>query len=199
MAIFKLKRLAPAAIERQIEAARNLPADGPGLPALPGSANPQRHAAGFRRDSSRSLLGRGEPMFLAAKRAFKRWAPFDLGWVRVANPAALIVPGQIVAVEARTLGLWTMNLSRIVEVTDVACMFGFLYSTTERHVEQGEERFVLHYDAATGDVWYELEAVSRPRAPLARLGYPVTRAFQHRFARDSHRRMKESVSSQLGG
>ncbi len=118
---------------------------------------------------------------------------FDLGWVRVANPNASIAPEQIVAVEAHSLGLWTLNLSRITETVDTPTRFGFLYATTEMHVEQGEERFLLELDAATGKVCYDLEAVSRARDPLARLGFPVTRAFQHRFARDSHRRMWEEV------
>lgn len=118
---------------------------------------------------------------------------FDLSWLRVANPQARIAPGQIVAVEAHTLGLWTLNLSRIMDIVDTPVTFGFVYGTTQLHVEQGEERFLIELDPATGDVWYELEAVSRPRTMLARLGFPVTRAFQHRFARDSHRRMREEV------
>jgi uncharacterized protein (UPF0548 family) len=62
------------------------------------------------------------------------------------------------------------------------------------HVEQGEERFLLDFDPNTGDLHYELEAVSRPRNLFAWMGYPVTRAFQHRFARDSHRRMRRDAS-----
>ena len=118
---------------------------------------------------------------------------FNLGWVRVANPAAAMHAGQIVAVEALTLGLWTLNLSRILEIVDTQDRFGFLYSTTEFHVENGEERFLLEFDSDSGRVRYLLEAVSRPRNQLAQLGFPVTRAFQRRFARDSHRRMREAV------
>jgi uncharacterized protein (UPF0548 family) len=150
---------------------------------------------GFAQDRLRSRLGQGVPAFLAAKRAFERWVPFDLGWVRVANPESLIALGQIVAVEVKTLGRWTLNLSRIVETFDTATRFGFLYATTEKHVEEGEERFLLEFNPATGSVWYDLEAVSRPRHVLARLGLPVARAFQHRFARDSHRRMREETSA----
>jgi uncharacterized protein (UPF0548 family) len=123
---------------------------------------------------------------------------FDLGWLRVANPSAAIVFGQIVAVEAHSRGLWSINLSRIEEVADTRTRFGFLYATTTMHVEQGEERFLLEFEPTTGDVWYELEAVSRPQNAMARLGLPVTRAFQHRFARDSHRRMKQVVLQSPG-
>ena len=133
-------------------------------------------------------------MFAAAKLAFERWAIFDLGWVGVANPQALIARGEVVAVEVHSLGLWTLNLSRIVEIVDTETTFGFLYATTALHVKMGEERFLLEFDPISGDVWYELEAVSRPRHALARLSYPITRAFQHKFACDSHLRMREVTS-----
>ena len=120
---------------------------------------------------------------------------FNLGWVRVANHEAPIAFGQIVAVEVRALGLWSLNLSRIAEVVDTPTQLGFLYATTALHVEEGEERFLLEFDAATGNVWYQLEAASRPRNALARLGYPITRAFQHKFARDSHQSMRNAVLS----
>lgn len=177
-------------IEKQIEAARYLAVDGPGLLALPRGLRIKNYDPAFALDSSRSLLGKGDAVFNAAKRAFERWAQFDLGWVRVANQEAVIATGHIVAVEVRALGLWTLNLSRVIEVIDTPSAFGFIYSTTKLHVEQGEERFLIEFDRATSDVWYELEAVSRPRQMLARLGFPVTRAFQHRFARNSHRQMK---------
>jgi uncharacterized protein (UPF0548 family) len=121
---------------------------------------------------------------------------FDLGWVRVANPGAEIAVGQAVAVEVRSVGLWSVNVSKIVAVLDTGNHFGFIYATTSMHVEQGEERFLLEFERAPGDVSYDLEAVSRPRSLLARMGFPVTRHFQHRFARDSHRRMREVATAQ---
>lgn len=149
---------------------------------------------GFVRDFSRSKIGHGEAAFAVAKLAFARWAMFDLGWARVTNPSALIAPGQIVAVEVHSLGLWSLNLSRIVEAIDTPTRFGFVYSTTRMHVEEGEEFFLLEFEPSTGDLSYQLEAASRPRNPLAKLGYPVTRALQHRFARESHRRMQKELA-----
>jgi uncharacterized protein (UPF0548 family) len=151
----------------------------------------------FARDRSRSALGSGSRVSAAAKAAFAKWEQFDLGWVRVANPEAAIEVGEIVAVEVRSLGLWTLNLSRIVATIDTPNQFGFIYATTEMHVEEGEERFLLRLDPDSAEVWYELEAVSRPRSLLARIGYPVTRHFQHRFARDSHLRMQASMVATL--
>lgn len=120
---------------------------------------------------------------------------FDIGWVRTANPTATIAAGEIVAVEAHTLGLWTVNLSRIMDVIDEPTEFGFRYATTPDHVEEGVEQFLISLDRNTEAVLYSLKAISRPRAQLARIGYPFTRSFQRRFARDSHARMRQAVAS----
>lgn len=149
----------------------------------------------FAHDRSESCLGTSQSVFAAAKDAFRRWEPFELGWARVANPEARIAIGEFVAVEVISLGLWSLNISRIVDIVDTPERFGFVYATTERHVELGEELFLLRFDGVTGEVRYKLEAASRPRFWMARLGYPATRMLQHRFARDSHRRMREVTDS----
>jgi uncharacterized protein (UPF0548 family) len=136
--------------------------------------------SGFAHDRSRVQLGAGRRVFQSAVRGFEQWKQFDLGWVRVANASAEIRVGSMVAVEVHSLGLWSLNLSQIVEIVREPFLLGFTYKTTPRHV-----------DPDSGAVWYELEAVSRPRSSLARFGFPVTRRFQHRFARDSQRRMRE--------
>lgn len=150
---------------------------------------------GLAHDIFRSELGRGIAAFAAARAAFRRWHEFDLGWVSVLNPDTPIETGALVGVEARTAGLWSVNVSRITETVDTPTAFGFLYTTTALHMEAGQERFVLEFDPTTEAVSYLLEAVSRPRHWLARLGYPFTRAMQHRFARDSHARMRRAVQA----
>lgn len=194
--MFTLTRPSATAVKKQIAAAATLPFVAPPLSSLNGGRAPDsRLPFGFARDFSRSRIGSGEAAFAAAKLAFERWAMFNLGWVRVANPEAIIAVGQLVAVEVHALGIWSLNLSRVTQAVDSPTRFGFIYATTEMHVEQGEERFLLEFDLASGDLFYQLEAVSRPRNSLAWLGFPVTRSFQHRFARDSHRRMLEEGCS----
>jgi uncharacterized protein (UPF0548 family) len=192
---FSLARPAEERVGRLIAAARSLAA-----PAAPEwiSIDAARRSKlaiprGFVRDVSDGLLGNGERVFEAAKLAFRRWAQFDLGWTRVANPEARVELGAVVAVEVRSLGLWSLNLSRIVAKVDSPGCFGFVYATTEKHVEEGEELFLLRLEEGLGEVRYHVEAVSRPRQMLARIGYPITRHFQHRFARESHGRMREVV------
>ncbi len=191
--MFRLTRPTTTEIAQQIAAAEKLPSHEPLLLPLEHGPGERRLPAGFAHDLSRSLLGQGADVFHAAKQAFERWAPFDLGWVRVANPQASVETGQMIAVEIHTFGLWTLNLSRIIDKVETPHRFGFVYSTTPMHIETGQEKFLIEFDPASGDVWYELEALSRPRHPLVQLGFPIVRALQHCFARDSHRGMWEAV------
>jgi uncharacterized protein (UPF0548 family) len=145
---------------------------------------------GYAMDRARCEIGRGPEAFAAARAALGRWEQFNLGWVRVANPEAKIETGEMVAVQAHGLGLWSINVSRILYVIDEPARFGFAYGTTELHVERGEERFLLEIDQDSGAVFYDLLAVSQPAHWLARLGFPYTRSRQRRFARESSRRMQ---------
>ena len=100
---------------------------------------------------------------------------------------AAVVPGTVVAVLVRHLGFWSLNGCRVVYgiAGDDSREFGFAYGTLTNHAEIGEEMFTVSLRPRTGEVSYLIRAVSRPRALLARLGYPVTRSLQARFRRDS--------------
>jgi len=63
--------------------------------------------------------------------------------------------------------------------------FGFAYGTLAGHSEHGEVSFSVEYHAADETVWYDLFSFSRPNDILARLGYPVGRLLQRRFAAES--------------
>jgi uncharacterized protein (UPF0548 family) len=192
--VFRLFRASEDQKEKLLTAAREAPPSSPQLLTLTDGSlgGPPK---GFVRDFSRSEIGRGRHIFMVAREAFQRWEQFDLGWVLVVNPTARIALGQMVAVEAHTACLWSINLSRIVEIVDSPTRFGFMYATTALHVEEGQERFVIDFDPESGSVSYLIEAVSRPRHILARIGYPFSRAMQHRFARDSHARISHCISA----
>ena len=190
--MLRLTKTNSASLEALVELARDVAPSSPSLLALSnGLLGYPPH--GFVHDLSRTDLGSGETLFRAGREAFQRWEQFDLGWVRIANSRPAINPGELVAVEAHTTFVWSVNFSQITEVIDTSSRFGFLYTTTTIHVEEGQERFVLEYDADNGRVSYLIEAVSRPRHFLARIAYPFSRAMQHRFARDSHSRMRRAV------
>lgn len=154
--------------------------------------------AGYVVDHTRINLGDGEKVFAAAKAALARWDHFRLGWVETCPPDIPIKVGKVVAVLARKLGVWWLNACRIVYVVDEdgpVQRFGFAYGTLPDHAESGEERFLAEWDQATGSVWYDVLAFSRPRHLLARLGYPWTRRVQKRFAWDSAAAMVKAVAN----
>ncbi len=103
------------------------------------------------------------------------------------------------AVIARNLGLWLLNACRIVYVVDEEepiQRYGFAYGTLPDHAETGEERFVVERDRASGEVWYDILAFSRPRMLLAWLGYPYVRQVQKRFAKASAAAMLKAVRNE---
>ncbi len=156
--------------------------------------------AGYVVDHTRIKLGEGEKVFTVAKTALERWQQFRLGWVGVSPKDTPIQAGQVVAVLARSLGLWWLNACRIVSVVDEdgpVQRFGFAYGTLPDHAGSGEERFLVEWDREDDSVWYDILAFSRPRHLLARLGYPWVRRVQKRFGRESGavmRRMAGAVA-----
>jgi uncharacterized protein (UPF0548 family) len=156
-----------------------------------------RPPAGFVVDHTRAQLGFGAEDFQAARASLLEWRQFRLGWLELFPADAPIQAGTVVAVLARSLGGWWLNACRIVyEVDDAGppTRFGFAYGTLPDHAERGEERFLVEWDRETGAVWFDILAFSRPRHPLARIGYPWTRRVQKRFARDSATAMRRAVS-----
>jgi uncharacterized protein (UPF0548 family) len=95
----------------------------------------------------------------------------------------------------RACCMWTLNACRIVHVVDEPRRFGFAYGTLPDHVESGEERFIVEWNQDDDTVWYDILAFSRPNHFLTRLGYPLVRRLQKRFARDSAGTMKKAAFS----
>jgi len=119
---------------------------------------------------------------------------FDLDWVELFPTRPLVHIGTTVAVVVRHLGFWSVNISRLIYVIDEVSRYGFAYGTLPCHSEEGEERFLIERDPNTNEVWYDLYAFSRPKHPLARIGFPIARHLQKRFTRESLAAMKRSVT-----
>lgn len=152
--------------------------------------------AGYVVDHTRQKLGQGEAVFEITKQAMQQWQPFQLGWVAPYSIETPITKGEVVVVVARVLGLWWLNACRIVYTIDEQNpnKFGFAYGTLPGHAESGEERFMIEIGDA-GNVWYDILAFSQPNHWLTRLGYPLARRMQKRFARGSVAAMQQAVSS----
>jgi len=157
--------------------------------------------AGFEADHNRIMLGKGENVFQLARAALVQWKMFDIGWVELCWKSAPIKPETTVGILAHHFGFHSLSAARIVYVIDEAgeiARFGFAYGTLKEHLECGEERFMVEWNRDDDSVWYDLFAFSRPQHPLLKLGYPVTRAMQKRFVRDSQVLMRNAVSGADG-
>ena len=104
--------------------------------------------------------------------------------------------GSVVGILVRHFGFWSLSACRIVYVvrgTGETEMYGFAYGTLPAHAERGEERFTVEHHLATGEVWYDLYAFSKPAHLLAKVGYPLGRSVQKRFISESKRAMVKAV------
>jgi uncharacterized protein (UPF0548 family) len=154
--------------------------------------------AGYDLDHNRRLIGHGTGDFEAAKRAIDAWKMFDFDWVRLFAKNSPNTPGKNVAMVARHMGFYSINGCRVVYSLDEAGdiqRYGFAYGTLNCHNETGEERFSVELHSKTGEVWYDLYAFSKPKHPLARIGYFYSRYLQKEFAKASMDAMKRAVKA----
>lgn len=184
--MFLLRPPGREAIARFLAAQRDLPLSY-GDPGLSKTSPP-----GFAVDEERLVVGHGREALDVATRALFEWRHYAFPWVSIHPAGQPVVPGAVVAVVVRHLGFCSMNACRIVEVAQAPERRGFAYGTLPGHAECGEETFAVAIDGS-GVVTYEIRAVSRPRALLARLGRPFTRHLQARFRRVSGREMRRAV------
>lgn len=146
-------------------------------------------------DRYRVRLGQGSRVFAAACDALRSWQMFRVGWVEIHPDTPPVTESEPVAVLIRACGLWWLNAAKIVYVDDRQSsrrQFAFAYGTLEQHAERGEERFCVHW-TDDDSVWYELTAVSQPGHWYTRLGLPLVRRLQRRFAADSQHAMLTAV------
>jgi uncharacterized protein (UPF0548 family) len=187
--MFSILRPSPRDIARFLAASRDLPLSYEPV-GLALAAN-----ASFDADETIIALGSGAAVYKRAIEALCVWTQFDLGWVELYPRHAPIETGSVVAVLIRHVGFWSLNGCRVVYGigNDVAHEFGYAYGTLSNHGECGEEVFKVTMDQVSGQVSYVIRAASRPRAMLARLGYPIARHLQARFRRDSARVMQQAA------
>lgn len=154
-----------------------------------------RVLARYNVDQNRIVIGRGQSDWETAKTAIRSWRMFDISWVEICRPLTPIRKGENAAILIRHFGFYSLNAARIVYTIDEPNRFGFAYGTLEDHGESGEERFLVDMDAVSGEVSYDLLAFSTPNHLLARLGYPLTRLLQKRFAENSKAAMCRAMQS----
>jgi uncharacterized protein (UPF0548 family) len=152
---------------------------------------------GYAIDHNRVKVGTGCQTFARAVQALEKWKQFDLGWVKIVPAEMKLEVGSTVAIRARTFGFWSLSACRVIYVINEdgpIKKFGFAYGTLPKHVELGEERFIVEWHSGENSVWYDILAFSRPHHPLVKLAFPLARLLQKRFARDSLRQMTDLLT-----
>jgi len=151
---------------------------------------------GFNADLASAVIGHGRETFERAKSALAQWRHYEMGWVELLPKGAAIATGTVVAVLVRHMGFWSLNGCRVVYgIGDrhTGSSFGFAYGTLTNHAEMGEEIFEVRLEPESEAVIYRIQAVSRPHAPMAWIGYPIARYFQERFRRDSTSALQRAI------
>jgi uncharacterized protein (UPF0548 family) len=193
--MFLLKRPTDEQIHAFLASQRNLP-----FSYREQGATRNLPPRGYSIDHNRLELGEGAAVFERGVQALKGWKHFDLGWVKLFPANAPLAVGSTVAVRVRHFAVWSLNACRIVYLIDEkkgpVRRFGFAYGTLPAHAECGEERFTIEWEAVNDSVWYDILAFSRPRHWAAKVGYPLTRWWQKRFAQHSLRAMAREVKSE---
>ncbi len=150
------------------------------------------HPDGYRHDRWDIDLGADDgDRFERCGRAVLEWAAQRGAGIRV-FPEGAVTPDLTFALVLRLPIGFVVATARVVHVVDETERTGFAYGTLPAHPEEGEEIFLVR--RGDGRVRFEVEAFSRPRDPLARLGAPVTRWLQIRTNKtylDALRRIAE--------
>lgn len=162
-----------------------------------GASRGTRAPRGYLPNFARTPLGTGGATYRRAVAALRRWAMYDMPWLRVLWTDAPIREGQTVGLLVHHYGFWSLHACRIVytvnETGGPRERFGFGYGTLAQHAQRGEERFTVEWHRETDHVAYELFSYSRPGALLAWAGFPLARYLQKRFARESLQCMQRAA------
>ncbi len=190
--MFSLRKPSPTRVTEFLESQSSLPFSYQKI-----GATASTPPSGYLHDEYRVILGAGESDYLKAVAAIQSWRHFDLPWVELAVSGKPRVD-QVVGIVLRLGPVWSLNACRVVYTFDndepEARRSGFAYGTLPGHAESGEERFEVLWTAGDDAVCYRIFAFSRPANRLIRLGSPLVRTLQRRFATDSQRAMQRALS-----
>jgi uncharacterized protein (UPF0548 family) len=176
--VFSITRPTPDRLARFISAQSTLPLTYPERGASLAAAFVTGLHTGYRHDRWTADLGPFSAQLL------ERAADALLSWQAQHGAGLSIIPadpvrdGATFAIVIRLPAGFVTAAGRIVRVLAEPERRGFAYGTLPGHPEQGEEAFALARSADR--LVLTVQAFSRPRHPLARLGGPVTRALQRR-------------------
>lgn len=194
--MFRLHKPSPTILDNMLEAQASL---SPSYPNVGLTRNGNLPAVGYSVHKAELCLGRGVETFERAASAMRDWKNFAISYISLYPPVPSIAEGTDLVVCAHHVVMWSINVCRIIYVIDESDSngkkFGFGYGTLPLHAEQGEERFLLRWDADSDQVIYEIIAFSRPNSLLVRLGWPVAKQIQNQFRLDSIAALNGSLNT----
>jgi uncharacterized protein (UPF0548 family) len=192
---FFMKRPSRDLIQQLLIEQRNVPLSYQLIGASDGTPPP-----GWHWHSQSIRIGSGETDWEHAKAALQSWTQFDMRWVFPLDRTVPLRIGENFVFTANHLGLWSVNVCRIVHTIDDVRgsveRFGFAYGTLATHALRGEELFLLERDRGTQEVRFAIQKFSRPNVWLARAAAPVTRHIQARFTHDALHRLAREVADE---
>lgn len=148
-----------------------------------GTTHPERLTipADFTKDHMRLYLGQGSAVFDEACHLLKQWHMYKQDWLELYPKAPRTDEGSVGCVIAKHFGFYSVSSFKIIYRLEEENRLAFAIGTLPGHVEKGEERFMVE-TSGSGAVWLDILAFSRPGHPLVKLGYPLARLMQRRFA-----------------
>ena len=161
---------------------------------LSSPATRERLARRYDVDLREFPLGKGRDVYERARAALLAWRHFEVPWLTF-HCTGPVSQGQAVATVLSLAGVWFVNPCRVVYTElDRPDEVAFGYGTLRGHAESGEERFQVSFDPVTEGVVYSLSAFSRPALLATKLGYPLARRVQARFASASARALAQAAA-----
>ena len=188
--MYLLHRPTPAEVSRYRDSQR-------GRPVFQRQGDiPDPPPPGFHANRGSTRVGLGSANFEAACDAVRRWEMFPGDWLSVDTHGETVACGVTAAVVARCLGIWTVNCCRVVDVQESDRRFAFTYATTDQHALEGAERFTVDW---RGDdtVWFSINAIARPCDWIVRVGLPLVKRLQRRFAVESPQAVERSIKRRV--
>ncbi len=142
---------------------------------------------GYRLDRYGTPLGAGRTVFETAREALRAFANYPTAFTRVVKLDPEFRTGLVFGTVASHFGFASVHPCRIAFILDEpeANRFGFGLGTLPGHAGCGEERFTVQFDEATGQVRYDVQAVSRPNGFWMSVGRPIMRLIQGQFQRET--------------
>lgn len=182
--MFAVKRPSPATLAQYLEQQRDLELSYPEV----GATHPRRERipGGYTKDYTRFLVGHGEKAFTQARERLRTWQMYAQPWLELYPSPPSTDEGSASCVVARHVSFYFVSAFRLVYALEEPRQSAFAIGTLPGHALRGEERFrAAQLD--DGSVWVDILAFSTPQHPLVRLGYPLARTLQRRFAAGARR------------